>query len=69
VKATIQARHADGNNSARTENNILLVFAVDGAESFKLGDTIEVDLPNLLSSQQVLRSRDKRNIRIRNQGE
>jgi len=65
VKATVQARNVHGSYSARTENNILLVFTVDGAESLKLGDTIEVDLPNLLSSQQVLRSRDCRTIHIR----
>jgi hypothetical protein len=65
VKATIQARNAHGNYSARTDNNILLVFTVDGAESFELGESIEVDLPSILSSQQVLRSRDRRGIRIR----
>jgi len=65
VKATVQARNAHGNYSARTENNILLVFTVDGAESFELGDSIEVDLPSLLSSQQVLRSSDRRAIGIR----
>ena len=65
VKATIQARNAHGNYSARTENNILLVFTVDDVESFELGESIEVDLPSLLSSQQVLRSSDRRGIRIR----
>lgn len=65
MKATVQARNAHGNYSARTENNILLVFTVDGPESLQPGDIIELDLPNLLSSQQVIRSRDQCTLRIR----
>jgi hypothetical protein len=65
VKATVQARNVHGSYSARTENGILLVFVVEGRETLKLGDDIEVDLPNLLSSQEVVRSRDKCVLRVR----
>jgi hypothetical protein len=65
MKAIVQARNAHGNFSARTENGILLVFVVEGKETLKVGDELEVDLPNLLSAQQVIRSRDNRVLRIR----
>jgi hypothetical protein len=65
MKAIVQARNAHGGYSARTENNILLVFVVEGREPLKLGDDIEVDLPNLLSAQQVVRTSDNCVIRIR----
>jgi len=65
MKAIVQARDAHGCYSARTENDILLVFVVEGKDTLKLGDDIEVDLPNLLSSQQVVRSSDHCVIRIR----
>ena len=65
MKAIVQARNAHGSFSARTENGILLVFVVEGKETLKLGDELEVDLPNLLSAQQVVRSRDQRVMRIR----
>ena len=65
MKATVQARNVHGSYSARTENDILLVFVVEGRETLKLGDDIQVDLPNLLSSQQVVRSRDNCVMRIR----
>jgi hypothetical protein len=64
VKATIQARSIHGKYSARTENDILLVFTIHSKESLKLGDSIEVDLLNLLSSQQIVRSSDSRVIDI-----
>jgi hypothetical protein len=65
MKAIVQARNAHGSFSARTGNGILLVFVVEGKETLKLGDEFEVDLPNLLSAQQIVRSSDKRVIRIR----
>jgi hypothetical protein len=65
MKAIVQARNAHGSCSARTGNGILLVFVVEGKETLKVGDEFEVDLPNLLSAQQVVRSSDKRVMRIR----
>lgn len=65
MKAIVQARDAHGCYSARTQNDILLVFVVEGKETLKVGDAIEVDLPNLLFSQQVVRSSDHCVMRIR----
>ncbi len=65
MKAIVHARNAHGSYSARTGNGILLVFVVEGKEALKLGEDIEVDLPNLLSSQQVIRSSDNCVMRIR----
>jgi hypothetical protein len=65
MKAIVQACNAHGSFSARTANGILLVFVVVGKETLKLGDELEVDLPNLLSAQQVVRSSDNRVMRIR----
>jgi hypothetical protein len=65
MKAIVHAHNAHGSFSARTENDILLVFVVEGKETLKLGDEFEVDLPNLLSARQVIRSRDNCVLRIR----
>jgi hypothetical protein len=65
MKAIVKARNAHGSYSARTANEILLVFVVDGKEILKVGDEVEVDLPNLLSAQQIVRSSDGRVMHIR----
>jgi hypothetical protein len=65
MKAIVKSRNAHGSYSAQTENQILLVFVVDGKEILKVGEEIEVDLPNLLSAQQIVRSSDGRIMRIR----
>jgi hypothetical protein len=65
MKATVKARNSHGSYSARTDNDILLVFVVEGKETLKVGDEFEVDLPNLLSAQHVVRSRDHRVMNIR----
>jgi hypothetical protein len=65
MKAIIKSRNAHGSYSARTANEILLVFVVDGKEILKVGDEIEVDLPNLLAAQQIERSSDGLIMRIR----
>jgi hypothetical protein len=65
MKAIVQARNAHGSVSARTANGILLVFVVEGKETLKVGDELDVDLPNLLSAQQVVRSSDQQVMRIR----
>ena len=64
MKATVQAKNAHGNYSARTENRILVVFTVEGSETLSLGEVLEVELPSLLSSQQVKRLKDDRVLRI-----
>ena len=63
MRATVQALSAQGRYS-KTENNILLVFTIHGSEFLAVGDDIEVDLPTVLASQQVLRVNDKRAVRI-----
>ena len=65
MKATVQARNAHGNYSARTENRILVVFTVEGSETLSLGEELEVELLSLLSSQQVKRLKDDRVLRVR----
>ena len=64
MKATVQARNAEGSYSMRTENDILLVFTVKGPESLAVGETVELDLPSVLASQQIVRMKDNRTIGI-----
>ena len=42
-----------------------MVFKVTGTETLEVGEVIEVDLPNVLASQQILRVRSNRTLRIR----
>lgn len=42
-----------------------MVFKVAGTETLKVGEVIEVDLPNVLASQQILRVKSNRTLRIR----
>lgn len=65
MKATVQARSAEGIYSVRTESNMLLVFALKGSEFLAVGDTVEVDLPSVLSTQQIVRVKDNRTIGVR----
>lgn len=64
MKAIVQARNAQGRYSAKTDNNILLVFRVGGGERLAIGEVIEVDLPNVLASQQIVRLNSDRTVRI-----
>ena len=64
MKAIVQARNAHGMYSARTENEILVVFSVVGPDSLKLNDEIELDLVDLLSTQKVVRVGDQQSIAI-----
>lgn len=41
--------------TARTDNNILLDFAVQDGCKLEPGEVLEVDLPNLLSTQRLKR--------------
>jgi hypothetical protein len=65
MKAIVKARNAHGSYSARTVNDILLVFVAPGKEILKVGDEFEVDLPNLLSAQRIVRSSDQLVMHIR----
>ena len=49
----------------RTDNNILVVFKVVGIETLSVGEAIEVDLPNVLASQQIVCLRSNRRLHIR----
>lgn len=64
MKATVQAHNAAGSYSVRTENDILLVFTVKGPEFLAVGEAIELDLPRVLASQQIVRVKDNRTIDI-----
>jgi hypothetical protein len=41
-----------------------LVFKVVGIETLAVGEVIEVDLPNVLASQQIVRLNSDRTVRI-----
>ena len=58
-------QNVQGAYSARTENNILIVFTVEGNEKLSLDEELEVDLPSLLKSQQVTRLKDQRIVSIK----
>jgi len=54
MKATItQLNKNYGNYSARTGNNILLVFSIIGEGKLKLNDILEIDLPNILTNKVI----------------
>jgi len=65
MKAIVILRRAEGAYSARTENNILIVFTIVGHEKLALSEEIEVDLPSLLTSQSVTRLKDGSTLRIK----
>jgi hypothetical protein len=44
-----------GNYQARTDNEIALAFGVRDGQHFDLNEYIEVDLPNLIAVQSVIR--------------
>ena len=58
VRATVQLINSAGTYSAKTENNILVVFSIVGSEKLPLGTELEVDLPSLLKTQTVFRVQD-----------
>jgi hypothetical protein len=65
MKATITVHRAEGVYSARTENNILIVFTVESGENIALGEELEVDLPSLVESRRVTRLKDQSTLRIK----
>ena len=50
---------------ARTENRIALTFTVPGGEPFELKEVLEIDLLNLVSTQQVTRTSTGEIVRIK----
>lgn len=66
MRATITQFNINyGNYSAKTENNILLVFSISGEGKLKLNDTLEVDLPNILNRQVVTKLATGEVIRVK----
>jgi hypothetical protein len=54
-----------GNYQATTENDIALSFSIRDGQHLKLSEIIEVDLPNLVALQSVVRVSDGRTVAIR----
>jgi hypothetical protein len=65
MKAIIILQRASGEYSARTENNILIVFTIEDHGELALGEELEVELPSLLESQRVIRLKDRSTLRIK----
>jgi hypothetical protein len=65
MKATVTVHQAQGGYSARTENNILIIFTLEPEGTLSLGEELEVDLPSLLQTQQVIRVKDQRVLSIK----
>ncbi|HEU4351301.1 MAG TPA: hypothetical protein VFR66_05460 [Burkholderiales bacterium] len=42
----------------------MIVFKLAGTDTLKVGEVIEVDLPNVLVSQQIVRVKSNRTLRI-----
>jgi len=55
---------AAGDYTAQTDNEIALVFRRADESELSLGDEVDVDLPNVLASQALIRARDGRLVRI-----
>jgi hypothetical protein len=64
LRAIVQARNAQGHYSAKTDNNILLIFRILEPITLALGEVIEVDLPNVLASQEIVRLSSDRTIHV-----
>lgn len=56
---------APGSCQARTDNDIAISFVVVDGTQLKLGEVLEVDLPSLVSSQQLVRSSDGKTVAVK----
>jgi hypothetical protein len=66
MRAVVHQTREDGRwCSARTDNDLAIVFSVTDAGVLVLGDELEVDLANVLDTQEPCRARDGRRIAIR----
>jgi hypothetical protein len=66
MQAVLSAFNRSLNNyQALTANNIALSFSVLDGEHLKLNEVLEVDLPQLVATQQLIRIADGKTIRIR----
>ncbi|WP_020167235.1 MULTISPECIES: hypothetical protein [Methylotenera] len=54
-----------GNYQALTDNNIGISFSVVDGEKLNLQEIIEIDLPNLVANQRIVRVRDQKNISVK----
>ena len=64
MRATVLRRNVFGSYSAKTDNNILVVFSVVGNEQLSLGTELEIDLLSLLKTQTLIRVQDNLAITI-----
>jgi len=53
------------NYEATTDNAIALSFSVLGDEHLKLNEILEIDLPRVVATQQLIRISDGKNIQIK----
>jgi hypothetical protein len=66
MRAVVQLTREDGRScSARTDNDLAIVFSVTDAGMLVLGDELEVDFENVFDTQELCRMRDGRRIAIR----
>lgn len=66
MRAQVSSFNRSLNNyQARTDNNIALSFSVLGGEHLKLNELLEVDLPQLTTTQQLTRVSDGKVIQIK----
>ena len=54
-----------GNYQARTDNDIALSFSICDGQHLRLSEYIEVDLPNVVALQSVVRVLDGRTVAIK----
>jgi len=54
-----------GNYQARTENDIAIAFSILDGQHLRLNEQVEVDLPNLVALQSLVRIADGRSIAIK----
>ena len=66
MRAIITSFNRDlGNYQARTDNNIAVSFRIRDGEHIDLNEYIEIDLPNVVALQSVVRVSDGRAIAVR----
>ena len=66
MRATVTLfNRATNNYQARTENDIGVSFSIVDGQHLKLGELLEVDLPNLVAVQSVVRVADGKTIAVK----
>jgi hypothetical protein len=65
VKAVVHLTRVGGRScSARTDNDLAIVFSVTDATVLTLGDELDVDLASVFHTQELRRIRDDRRVAI-----